>query len=260
MLLPTSPMRLPLVALVIFAVAVPLSAQQPAAPKKTENAPKPKIVAPAPTPEPKRSMIGRIFGSKPKPTPAPAPAPAPTPAPAPVKPKPRPKPKAKPAAEATEPAEKKPEGEKPKTEAGKPAAEEPKAETPKPEEPAKPEAKAEGETPKPAEAEAPKAKSGKAGKGKNAAKTPPKPAEEVVLDDATKYKNARAKALEDEQVKELKGKADSAIAEDEAHRASVSYNKALFRKIRQLDPSLDAYVDKLEEAMTKRLSAEKREQ
>jgi hypothetical protein len=78
------------------------------------------------------------------------------------------------------------------------------------------------------------------------------------VDDATKYKNAHATAVEDAQIKELKAKADSALAEDEAHRASIAYNKALFRKIRTLDPSLDAYVDKLEDAMMKRLNAEKK--
>jgi hypothetical protein len=134
----------------------------------------------------------------------------------------------------------------------KPAGEEPKPATTAETEPPKP-----GDEKPAAETEPPKAtaKPGKSGKGK----TPPKPVDPN-LDDATKYKNARSNALEDAQIKELRGKADSAIAEDEAHRASVAYNKALFRKIRELDPSLDGYVDKLEDVMMKRLNAEKRGQ
>lgn len=237
-------MRLPLVVFVTFAVATPIFGQQPAAAKKTDNAPKPKIVAPAPTPEPKRGVMSRIFGGKPKPTPTPAPTPQPVAVK--PKPKPRPKPKATPAPAETEapapaatPAEPaKPEAEKPPT--GEPA---------KPEaEPAKPAA----ETPA---AEEPKAAPAKPGKPVKGAK--PQPAEPE-LDDATKYKNAKAKAAEDAAIKDLKTKADSAIEEDDAHRASVAYNKALFRKIRQLDPSLENYVEKLEDAMMKRLNAEKR--
>ncbi len=238
-------MRLPLVVFVIFA-ATPLLGQQPAAAKKTDSAPKPKIVAPAPTPEPKRGVMSRIFGKKPTPTPTPAPTPQPV-----VKPKakPRPKPKATPApVEGTTPAPAPGETPTPESETPKPEAPKPEAGTPPAEaDPAKPPAETtEGEQPKTT------GKPGKPPKG-----TKPQPPEPV-LDDATKYTNARTKAVEDAQIKELKNKADSAIAEDEAHRASVAYNKALFRKIRQLDPSLEGYVEKLEDAMMKRLNAEKR--
>ena len=77
------------------------------------------------------------------------------------------------------------------------------------------------------------------------------------MDDTEKYKVARATALEDAAIKDLKAKADGAINESEAHAASVAYNRALFRKIREIEPSLDGYVDKLETAMMKRLSGEK---
>ena len=223
-------MRLPLVVFISFSITA-FAAQPAAAPKKTEEAVKPKVVEAAPTPAPKRSVFGRMFGGKPKPTPTPAPTPAPV-----VKPKPKPKARPKAAATPEEPAP---------------------AETAKPTEATTPPAptKPETDTAKPAVETAPPApKPGKTGKSASKPKAPEAPA----LDDDTKYKNARTTALADEQIKELKTKADSAVDEEEAHRASVAYNKALFRKIRQVDPSLDAYVDPIEAAMMKRLTAEKR--
>jgi hypothetical protein len=239
-------MRLPLVVSVLF-IAVPISAQQPASSKKTEGAPKPKIVAPAPTPAPKRGVLGRIFGKKPTPTPAPTPQPVVA-----AKPKPRPRPKARPAAqpEETTPAAVA-ETPKPAGASTPPAGDQPPkpAGTADPAATTEPSAAPAGEQPKNT------AKNTKPGKpGKNT----PKPAETANLDEATKYQNARTAALEDEKIKDLKNKADSAISEDEAQRTSLAYNKALFRKIRDLDPSIDAYVDKLEQAMMKRLSAEKK--
>lgn len=77
------------------------------------------------------------------------------------------------------------------------------------------------------------------------------------LDDATKFKLVRARAVEDPQLKELKAKADSELDESEAQKAGAAYNRALFRKIREIEPSLDGYVDKVEGAMSKRLAAEK---
>jgi hypothetical protein len=265
-------MRLPLVVFVSLSTlgfsAEPPTVPKPA-PKKIEDAPKPKILAPpAPTPAPKRSVLGRIFGSKPKPEPTPAP----TPAPVAVKPKPkaRPKPKAAevaepnsetPDAEAskTPPPKKKPEGETPDSEKPKPAVK-PEAETPAP--PEKPATETPTAEKPPGDAPATEDQPPKPGKNskasKNAKNTPPKPAKpEVVLDDATKYKNAHAAALADEKIKDLKAKADNAVDDAEAHKASVAYNKALYRKIREIDGSLEGYVDKLEQAMMKRLEAEK---
>ena len=255
-------MRLPLVVLAIFSV-LPLSAQDSTASKKTEGAPKPKIVAPAaPTPAPKRGVMGRIFG--PKATPAPTPAPVPTI----VKPKPRPRPKApkpeEPKADTTKPDQEKPatDSKPPKPE---PTTEKPGTEPPAPtEKPAdeKPAAEKPADEKPPVDNAPPKpdksAKAGKTGKGgKNAPKSPAKPTENANLDDGTKYTNAKATALEDEKIKDLKTKAENAVDDAEAHRASVAYNKALYRKIREIDSSLDGYVERLEEAMMKRLDAEK---
>lgn len=80
------------------------------------------------------------------------------------------------------------------------------------------------------------------------------------LDDAAKFKAVKSTALEDADIKALKTKADTTVDEAEAHRTSIEYNKALFRKIRSIEPSLGAYVESVEQAMMKRLGAEKSQQ
>ena len=77
------------------------------------------------------------------------------------------------------------------------------------------------------------------------------------LDDATRFKNAKAKAQEDAHIKDLRSKADGEVNESEAHKALVNYNRALFQKIREVDPSVSDYAGKVEQAMTKRLGSEK---
>ena len=226
----------------------------PPKPKTTEVAPvkaKP-VEKPGTTPaEPRRSIIDRIFGPKAKPTPPPAP-PTPTPAPK-VRPK---RPKSRPAESTEKPAAEvepkpNPASEKPGEESTPP--------TPKPE---GTDANTENTPPAPEGTQPnPDAKTPEAGAaktvGKKGSKKPAKP-EAPALDDATKYKNAKATAGEDAAIKELKAKAENAVQESEAHEASVAYNRALFRKVRQIDPSLDKYVDGVEAAMMKRLNAEKK--
>ena len=209
----------------ILATALPLFAQEvkPARViKKAAEAEEAK-----PTPIPRRSIIDRLFS---KPTPAPTPTPTPAPA-AKVKPriaKPKPKPAPTPA-----PAE--PPVEKPAEPTTPPPPTEPAAVPPAPiEKPV--------EQPKPA-------------KGKPAKPVPAKPAKPDLsgLDDAAKYKAAKELALKEQSIIDLKAKADSTIDEADAKRASLEYNRALFRKVRDIEPSLDAYVDKLEQAVLKRV-------
>ena len=50
-----------------------------------------------------------------------------------------------------------------------------------------------------------------------------------------RYQQAKAQAKEDPEVKALRARADRATTEDESRRASVAYNKALFRKVREID-------------------------
>ena len=77
------------------------------------------------------------------------------------------------------------------------------------------------------------------------------------FDDATKFSNAKARAIEDAHIKDLKGKADGEVNEAESHKALVNYNRALFQKIREIDPSVSDYAGKVEQSMTRRLGAEK---
>ena len=76
-------------------------------------------------------------------------------------------------------------------------------------------------------------------------------------DDATKFKAAKARAQEDAHLKDLKSKADGEVNEAEAHKALVAYNRALFQKIREIDPSVSDYAGKVEQSMTKRIGSEK---
>ena len=78
-------------------------------------------------------------------------------------------------------------------------------------------------------------------------------------DDATKFRAAKAHAMEDAHLKDLKSKADSEVNEAEAHKALLNYNRALFQKIREVDPSVSDYSGKVEQSMTKRIGNEKKE-
>jgi hypothetical protein len=77
------------------------------------------------------------------------------------------------------------------------------------------------------------------------------------MDDPTKFKAAKAKAAEDPAIMDLKSKADSEVNEAEASKALAAYNRALFRKIREIDPSVSDYADKVEQSMTRRIGSEK---
>lgn len=68
-----------------------------------------------------------------------------------------------------------------------------------------------------------------------------------------KYDLARAKALEDERIRELRVKADSATTDEEARRGYRTYNKALFQKMRSLDSSISDRVNRMETAVLKQL-------
>lgn len=217
----------------------------PAALPAQEPPPKPKVVSPTP----KRPLMQRIFGGK-KETPAPVATPVSTPTP---KPKPvakaTPRPKARtrrtPAAETQPPAPKKEETSRPaKTEPPAPANEAPAAAPDAP------------QTTPPAETKASTKKATKETAKKTA---PPKPNTEG-MDDATKFQAIKAAAQEDPAIQALKEKADSAISDSDAHAASLAYNRALFRKVRELDPTLGEYVAAMEGAMMKLLTAEKKAQ
>ncbi len=253
-----------LLVILFTAITLPLSAQEARTARVIK---KPEVAVP--TPEPKPGLFDRLWR---KSTPVPVPTPAPVEQP---KPKPKPRPKAQPApVEGAEPpavVEQPPKPAKIATPDAKPV--EPPATTEKPKpveapvvsEPPKPaEAPVVSEPPKPVEkpatadatppppAETAKPKAGK-GKPVPAKIAQPEKPDLSKLDEPARYQAAKEIALKDEALLALKTKADSTTDTDEAKRASLAYNRALFRKIRDTEPSLDAYVDRLEQAVLKRL-------
>ncbi len=213
----------------IFAALLLTSLALPSVFGQANSAPPPR---PLPTPKPgtenvqaqksgdSRNIFQRFFGVRPTPIPAPAPAPV-------VKraPRPKPKPAPKPAVETS--------GEPMKKPTAKPA-------------PA---------VPAPAVPTAPvKPKAGKGGAKKGAPAASVNPA-----DDAGKFRAAKVKAQEDAHIKDLKSKADGEVNEAEAHKALTNYNRALFQKIREVDPSVSDYSGRVEQSMNKRIGSEKKE-
>lgn len=171
--------------------------------------------------------MDRLFGIRPTPTPQPAPEEEST-----SKPKYRPKRRPAPA----------PEPESVPVRKAEPAVKEA--------------ASAEEDATKPVDV-APSTEPAPVKPGKGSRKPAPAKPNLAGLDDAAKFKAVKSTALEDAEIKALKIKAETTVDEAEAHTASVEYNKALFRKIRSIEPSLGNYVETVEQAMMKRLSSEK---
>ena len=69
-----------------------------------------------------------------------------------------------------------------------------------------------------------------------------------------RYEQAKARAKDDPEVKPLKARADQAATEDEARRASVAYNKALFRKVREIDREAADRASAVEFAIIRRIN------
>ncbi len=94
-----------------------------------------------------------------------------------------------------------------------------------------------------------------------ASELPPKPEEKSKptettaqpLDERARYNAAKDKALEDPSVQALKEKAESTFDPDEGRKAMRAYNKALFNKMRKIDPSVKDRIDGTEAAVMKRL-------
>jgi len=79
----------------------------------------------------------------------------------------------------------------------------------------------------------------------------PDPADEAA--EKAKYKTVRSQALEDSRILKLQDKSDSATTASEQKTASKAYYKALFNKMRELDPSLKERIDRMESATIKRI-------
>jgi outer membrane biosynthesis protein TonB len=215
-------MRKLIAALFLTSFVLPLHAQRSTVPPRYVNVP-PEKEAVAKKSGDSRSFLQRIFGPRPTPTPAPTPKPTPKPV---IKKRPKPTP----APDSTTP-------------------EAPAKVTPK----ARPTATVTPPTSvTPASATTVKPKTGKGAVKKGT----PVSADSTGLDDVTRFRNAKSKALEDAHIKDLKSKADGEVNEAEAHKALMNYNKALFQKIREVDPSVSDYSGKVEQSMTKRIGSE----
>jgi hypothetical protein len=69
-----------------------------------------------------------------------------------------------------------------------------------------------------------------------------------------RFEIAKSKAIEDPHVKSLKAKADEATTDEESKATLRAYNKALFEKVRKIDPGVSEWADRLEAAILKRLN------
>jgi hypothetical protein len=80
------------------------------------------------------------------------------------------------------------------------------------------------------------------------------PAEEEA-DQTKHFQAAKTKALEDKHVQELQAKADNATGDD-VKPASRRYYKALYEKMREIDPSVKDRIDRTEAASLRRVGTE----
>ena len=202
---------------------------------------------PVATPAPKKpGFWERVFGKKKtaaKATPAPKPA-TPTPKPV-VKKKVTTRSTATPKTTETSPADIKTTEPNPDTNKSDTA----KVETKPPVDENLPPSKSEPRT-KPPTIKSTKSKSG----GDKVQNFPPSPdSTDADAVEKLKYDQAKAKAAADPKVHELRGKADLAPSEDESRKALRAYNKAMFKRMKEIDPSIKDRVDRMEAAVMSRL-------
>ena len=101
----------------------------------------------------------------------------------------------------------------------------------------------------------------KSGKGKTTAQRsqdfpPATDNADAEIVEKQKYDQAKAKAVADPKVQELRGKADLASSEDESRKALREYNKAMFRRMKEIDPSIKDHINRMETAVMSRLGGE----
>ena len=82
-------------------------------------------------------------------------------------------------------------------------------------------------------------------------KSPVEEEEEV----SNRFEAAKTKALADSHIQELQAKADAATGDDEK-AATRRYYKALYGKMREIDPSVKDRIDRTEAAALRRLEQE----
>lgn len=74
--------------------------------------------------------------------------------------------------------------------------------------------------------------------------------------ETAKFREVRAKALEESGLKDLQEKSDSAEPGPAQKKATQQYYEALYNKMRKLDPSLKERIDRTEAAAMRRLERE----
>src|SRR5438132_22984 len=74
-----------------------------------------------------------------------------------------------------------------------------------------------------------------------------------VPQETARFQQAKAKALADKRIKDLQEKADSAPNEDAQQKASKAYYKALYDRMRKIDPGLKDRIDRTENATMKQM-------
>ena len=239
-------MRKIFAALLVASLVLPSADALPIRHAKEPEIPPPDVPKPAVAKPAGPTFLERLFSTGPAPTPAPiratTPAPIRTATPAPKR---RPRRHAPPVDDVAET----PKASAPKT------AKVTVPPTPK----VNPPTAAKVNPPATTGDELPPPPKGKGAKPKVAGKKPA-PAVKIDvtgMDDAAKFKAVKAQAMQDPEVKDLKSKADGEVDDAAAQKALVAYNRALFRKIREIEPSVAAYSERVETSMTKRLSAEK---
>jgi hypothetical protein len=80
------------------------------------------------------------------------------------------------------------------------------------------------------------------------------PAEEDA-EESTRLKAAKVKAMQDPDLQDLQAKADSATGDD-ATAATRRYYKALYEKMREIDPALKDRIDRTEAATLRRVEGD----
>jgi len=76
---------------------------------------------------------------------------------------------------------------------------------------------------------------------------------ESAAQETARFQQAKAKALADKRIKDLQEKADSAPNEDAQQKASKAYYKALYDRMRKIDPGLKDRIDRTENATMKQM-------
>ena len=78
--------------------------------------------------------------------------------------------------------------------------------------------------------------------------------QDVFAEEERRYEAVKEHAKSDQAMQALKDKCDAASGAEEAREASIIYYRALFRKIREMDPSLTDRANQAEAAIVRRLN------